>query len=49
MGRLIPAGTGLSIYRKLGVQIIDDRNAELENQHTNENNNEKILDTQAAN
>jgi DNA-directed RNA polymerase subunit beta' len=49
MGRLIPAGTGLSIYRKLGVQTIDDRNAELENQHTNENNNEKILDTQAAN
>jgi DNA-directed RNA polymerase subunit beta' len=49
MGRLIPAGTGLSIYRKLGVQTIDDRNAELENQDTNENNNEKILDTQAAN
>ena len=49
MGRLIPAGTGLSIYRKLGVQTVDDRNAELENQHTNENNNEKILDTQAAN
>ena len=49
MGRLIPAGTGLSIYRKLGVQTIDDRNAELKNQDTNENNNEKILDTKAAN
>ena len=49
MGRLIPAGTGLSIYRKLGVRTTADENAELEDQQTNENTEEKVLDTQTAN
>jgi DNA-directed RNA polymerase subunit beta' len=25
MGRLIPAGTGLPMYRKLGIKIVDDQ------------------------
>jgi DNA-directed RNA polymerase subunit beta' len=49
MGRLIPAGTGLSIYRKLGVQTSAEAKAELEYHDANENNDEIILDTQTAN
>jgi DNA-directed RNA polymerase subunit beta' len=51
MGRLIPAGTGLSIYRKLGMKIEGDepllpappKGGE------DENNDEKMLDIQAVN
>jgi DNA-directed RNA polymerase subunit beta' len=49
MGRLIPAGTGLSIYRKLGVKIIDDQGSDMEELAMDENNDEKILDIQAEN
>ena len=49
MGRLIPAGTGLSIYRKLGVRTSADEHAELEEQRTDENAEEKMLDTQTLN
>jgi DNA-directed RNA polymerase subunit beta' len=49
MGRLIPAGTGLPIYRKLGVKIIDDQGSGMVELAMDENNDEKILDTQAEN
>ena len=49
MGRLIPAGTGLSIYRKLGVKTVDDQGPHVGELVMDENNDEKILDTQAAN
>jgi DNA-directed RNA polymerase subunit beta' len=49
MGRLIPAGTGLPIYRKLGVKIIDDQGSGMLASAMDENNDEKILDTQAEN
>jgi DNA-directed RNA polymerase subunit beta' len=49
MGRLIPAGTGLSIYRKLGVKTVDDQGPHVGELIMDENNDEKILDTQAAN
>jgi DNA-directed RNA polymerase subunit beta' len=49
MGRLIPAGTGLPIYRKLGVKIIDDQGSGMLESAMDENNDEKILDTQAEN
>ena len=49
MGRLIPAGTGLSIYRKLGVKTVDDQSTNAEELVGDENNDEKILDTQAVN
>ena len=49
MGRLIPAGTGLSIYRKLGVKTIGEQELESGALLMDENNDEKILDTQASN
>jgi DNA-directed RNA polymerase subunit beta' len=49
MGRLIPAGTGLLLYRKLGVKLIDDQGNDKIELSLDENNGEKILDTQAAN
>jgi DNA-directed RNA polymerase subunit beta' len=49
MGRLIPAGTGLPIYRKLGVKTVDDQGPHAGELVMDENNDEKILDTQAAN
>ena len=49
MGRLIPAGTGLSIYRKLGVKTIGEQGLESGALLMDENNDEKILDTQASN
>jgi len=49
MGRLIPAGTGLSIYRKLGVKTIGEQALESGALLMDENNDEKILDTQASN
>jgi DNA-directed RNA polymerase subunit beta' len=51
MGRLIPAGTGLSLYRKLGIKTeTDDIVApDLEVDQDDENNDEKKLDTMEAN
>ena len=49
MGRLIPAGTGLPIYRKLGVKITDDQGSGMLASAMDENNDEKILDIQAEN
>ena len=48
MGRLIPAGTGLSMYKKLGIDVEDD-NPDPEDQQINEENIEKNLDSQVAN
>jgi DNA-directed RNA polymerase subunit beta' len=51
MGRLIPAGTGLSLYRKLGIKteideiVLPDGEAD----QNDENNDEKKLDTIEAN
>ena len=47
MGRLIPAGTGLPIYRKLGIKMIDEQGSGMAEPAMDENNDEKILDTQA--
>ncbi len=50
MGRLIPAGTGLPMYRKLGIKTVEDETPlESENQEMDEKLNEKKLDIQAAN
>jgi DNA-directed RNA polymerase subunit beta' len=50
MGRLIPAGTGLPMYRKLGIRVADAEGAvELENQETDEKLIEKDIDIKAAN
>jgi len=50
MGRLIPAGTGLPMYRKLGIKVADAESAlELENQETNEKLIEKDIDIKTAN
>jgi DNA-directed RNA polymerase subunit beta' len=51
MGRLIPAGTGLSLYRKLGIKTeTDDIVApDPEVDQDDENNDEKKLDTMEAN
>jgi len=48
MGRLIPAGTGLPMYKKLGIDVKDD-NPVSEDQQINEENIEKNLDSQVAN
>jgi len=48
MGRLIPAGTGLPMYRKLGIKTladeVADRAEEQETQELEGNSDEKILD-----
>jgi DNA-directed RNA polymerase subunit beta' len=49
MGRLIPAGTGLSMYRKLGIKIAADAEELPEKHESDEKNDEKTLDMQAAN
>ncbi|MGD1151864.1 MAG: DNA-directed RNA polymerase subunit beta' [Syntrophales bacterium] len=50
MGRLIPAGTGLPMYRKLGIKVADAESAvELESQEINEKLIEKNVDIKAAN
>ncbi|MBW2636448.1 MAG: hypothetical protein JRC86_02780, partial [Deltaproteobacteria bacterium] len=49
MGRLIPAGTGLSMYKKLGISVEDDGEAMLEGEQISEQNDEKNLDREAAN
>jgi DNA-directed RNA polymerase subunit beta' len=50
MGRLIPAGTGLSMYRKLGIKTGEDESIlELGRQEMDEDLVEKKLDITAAN
>lgn len=51
MGRLIPAGTGLSLYRKLGIKTETDEEPLplYETESTNEKRDEKLLDIMAAN
>jgi len=50
MGRLIPAGTGLSIYRKLGIKTVEEEEqASLEKLELEEKKEEKMLDIIAAN
>jgi DNA-directed RNA polymerase subunit beta' len=49
MGRLIPAGTGLSMYRKLGIKVAADMEELPEKPESDEKNDEKTLDMQATN
>ncbi|MCX5853135.1 MAG: DNA-directed RNA polymerase subunit beta' [Deltaproteobacteria bacterium] len=50
MGRLIPAGTGLPVYRKLGLRTVeDDKALEIEDDEGNEKISEKTLDIQPTN
>jgi DNA-directed RNA polymerase subunit beta' len=49
MGRLIPAGTGFSIYKKLGVKTIEDQISDVAGLAVDENKDEKVLDMQAEN
>ncbi len=50
MGRLIPAGTGLPMYRKLGIKVADAESAaDLANHETDEKLIEKDVDIKAAN
>ena len=50
MGRLIPAGTGLSLYRKLGIKVETGEIAlpDAEADQNYENNDEKKLDITEA-
>jgi DNA-directed RNA polymerase subunit beta' len=45
MGRLIPAGTGLPMYKKLGIKVLGDEDTE----HEKEAIDEKSLDRQVVN
>jgi DNA-directed RNA polymerase subunit beta' len=50
MGRLIPAGTGLPMYRKLGIKVADAEGAlELESHETDQKLIEKDVDIKVAN
>jgi len=51
MGRLIPAGTGLPLYRKLGIKTAGEEilPPQAESDENSENKDEKILDIMAAN
>jgi DNA-directed RNA polymerase subunit beta' len=50
MGRLIPAGTGLPVYRKLGIRTVeDDKIPQIGDQEGDEKISEKTLDIQAMN
>jgi DNA-directed RNA polymerase subunit beta' len=50
MGRLIPAGTGLPMYRKLGIRIVEDDNTpQIGNNEGDEKISEKILDIPVMN
>jgi len=48
MGRLIPAGTGLPMYKKMGIDVEEEIPVS-EDQQINEENIEKTLDSQVAN
>ena len=53
MGRLIPAGTGLPMYKKLGIKTVAEEMLLLEDEQAeilpDEKNNEKVLDIETAN
>ena len=49
MGRLIPAGTGLSMYKKLGIKVTGDEALLPETEQINEPDIEKTLDRQVLN
>jgi DNA-directed RNA polymerase subunit beta' len=50
MGRLIPAGTGLPMYRRLGIRTVEEeRISRVDNMEGEEKINEKTLDMQAMN
>jgi DNA-directed RNA polymerase subunit beta' len=54
MGRLIPAGTGLPMYRKLGIKVVGEIDTEeeddlVENQEKAALENEKVLDSPQIN
>jgi len=50
MGRLIPAGTGLPMYRKLGIRIVEDDNTpQVGNNEGDEKTSEKTLDIPVVN
>jgi DNA-directed RNA polymerase subunit beta' len=53
MGRLIPAGTGLPMYKKLGIRTAADEAPLAQDEQpellADENNQEKILDMETAN
>ncbi len=51
MGRLIPAGTGLPVYRNLGIQTSDQQEAlaEPEEEQDQQTQGEKVLDMQTTN
>ncbi|TFG37870.1 MAG: DNA-directed RNA polymerase subunit beta', partial [Syntrophobacterales bacterium] len=49
MGRLVPAGTGLSMYKKLGISVSTDGDAIPEAKQISGQNDKKSLDREAAN
>lgn len=49
MGRLIPAGTGLPMYKKVGIIVDDQDRLAVEEQLPEEKKDEKSLDMEAAN
>jgi DNA-directed RNA polymerase subunit beta' len=49
MGRLIPAGTGIPMYKKLGIETADEEPARLEALPPDENLSEKLLDIEIEN
>ena len=49
VGRLIPAGTGLPIYRKLGIEVEGEPENMIENHDADNMVNEKMLDIEAVN
>ncbi|MFB3926259.1 MAG: DNA-directed RNA polymerase subunit beta' [Syntrophales bacterium] len=49
MGRLIPAGTGLSIYKKVGIKVEGEEPPVLENAEEKDKTGEKSLDIQVVN
>jgi len=49
MGRLIPAGTGLPMYKKLGIETTGEELARLEALPPDENISEKVLDIETEN
>jgi DNA-directed RNA polymerase subunit beta' len=49
MGRLIPAGTGLPMYKKLGIETTGEEPARLEALPPDEKSSEKVLDIETEN
>ncbi len=49
MGRLIPAGTGLPMYKKLGIETAVGESVLLEGSAPDSKNSEKLLDIETAN